>query len=398
MMDKRVFFLLGFIMFLTLTGYGIVLPSLPFLADNLGLTSFQMGTLITGWATAQLIAAPFWGRLADKIGRKPVLICGLIGFGIAFYLLLFANSYWQLLLARMIGASLSAGTYPAVLSIVADSTSQEHRNVAIAKMGAINGLGFLCGPSIGGFFAQFSVQLPFIVAGTLAFITTPFAWKYLEEPSSVHTLIRVKTSYLKSFSMLTKRGYRELYLVTLGLSMAASSFFGLIGYFMIARFESSPGLVSIVFSAEAGTAVIVQFFVLERLYRIWNEERLKQYGLVICSIGFILIALSPHWLVAVLGSSMIGLGQACVIPIVVSLLSKLGSYGHGVTMGMNESMDSLGRIVGPLLGGLVFSANIAIPFFGSALIIVAVLIMIVLQQKKSGQSLLIENEDFKGKM
>src|SRR5690606_23477915 len=121
-------------------------------------------------------------------------------------LLLFANSYWQLLLARMIGASLSAGTYPAVLSIVADSTNQEHRNVAIAKMGAINGLGFLCGPAIGGFFAQFSVQLPFIVAGTLAFITTPFAWKYLEEPSNVNTLIRIKTSYLKSFSMLTERG------------------------------------------------------------------------------------------------------------------------------------------------------------------------------------------------
>lgn len=285
MMNRNSFFLLGFIMFLTMTGYGIVLPTLPFLADDLYLTSFQMGTLITGWATAQLLTAPFWGRLADSIGRKPVLIFGLFGFGIAFLLLILANSYWQLLIARIIGASLSSGTYPAVFSIVADSTNDEHRNIAIAKMGAINALGFLCGPATGGILAQFGVQAPFIVAGTLALTTTPLAWKFLREPEKSEVVIRKQSSYLQSFSILFQKGYRELYTVSLGVSIAASSFFGLIGYFMIARFQASPGYVSLAFSVEAGTAVFVQFFLLERLYRFWKEEKIKKYGLIITVIG-----------------------------------------------------------------------------------------------------------------
>lgn len=383
MMNKSSFFLLGFILFLTMTGYGIVLPTLPFLADNLHLSSFQMGTLITGWATAQLITAPFWGKLADSIGRKKVLIFGLFGFGIAFLLLILANSYWQLLIARIIGASLSSGTYPAAFAIVADSTDNHNRNVAIAKMGAVSGLGFLCGPAVGGIFAQISVEAPFIVAGLLALITTPIARIYLQEPQKEEVVIRKTQSYLRSFSVLFEKGYRELYSVSLGVSIAASSFFGLIGYFMIARFDSSPGYVSLAFSIESGVAVIVQFFLLERFYRIWKEENIKVIGLIIAVIGYGVIALSPHWVFILIGCGLIGFGNACVVPVVISLLSKQDRYGQGVTMGMNESMDSLGRIIGPLIGGFTFSFSIAFPFYTSAFIVLLLVVMAVYQSKKS---------------
>ncbi len=378
-------------MFLTMTGYGIVLPTLPFLADDLHLTSFQMGTLITGWATAQLLTAPFWGKLADSVGRKPVLIFGLFGFGIAFLLLILANSYWQLLIARIIGASLSSGTYPAVFSIVADSTNDENRNIAIAKMGAINALGFLCGPAAGGILAQFGVQAPFIVAGTLALITTPLAWKFLREPEKSEVVIRKQSSYFQSFSILLQKGYRELYTVSLGVSIAASSFFGLIGYFMIARFGSSPGYVSLAFSVEAGTAVLVQFFLLERLYRLWKEEKIKKYGLIITVIGYTCIAFSPHWIFVMIGCVFIGFGQACVLPVVISLLSKQGHYGQGVTMGMNESMDSLGRIIGPLIGGVTFSLSVIFPFLTSAAIIFVLLLMTLRKSKLTEKHMSMEN-------
>ncbi len=382
-MNKNHFFLLGFIMFLTMTGYGIVLPTLPFLADHLQLTSFQMGTLITGWATAQLITAPFWGKLADSIGRKKVLIMGLFGFGIAFLLLILANSYLQLLFARIVGASLSSGTYPATFAIVADSTDPEHRNVAIAKMGALSGLGFLCGPAVGGIFAQLGVIAPFVAAGAFALITTPVAWKFLKEPQKSEVAIRQPQSYFHSFSILFKKGYRELYATSLGISIAASSFFGLIGYFMIARFDSTPGYVSMAFSIEAGLAVIVQFFLLERFYRIWKEANIMKAGLVFAIIGYGMIALSPHWLVVMAGSALIGFGQACVIPVVISLLSKRGQYGQGITMGLNESMDSLGRIVGPLIGGFTFSYSMMFPFFTSAAIVSILFFVALLQGRRA---------------
>lgn len=383
MIDRKVFFLLGFIIFLSMTGYGIVLPTLPFVADRLHLTSFQMGTLITGWALAQLAAAPLWGRLADTWGRKPVLLFGLFGFAVAFFLLIFAQSYWQLLLARVIGATLSSGTLPSVVAIISDLTDLKHRNIAIAKMGALSGLGFLCGPAVGGIFAPLGVNVPFIVAGTLAFISLPLATKFIQEPTAktVNVRQKEKTSLLQSFSIVMKKGYWQLFTVTFGVSMAASSFFGLLGYFMIDRFAASPLLVSAAFSIQAGISVVVQFFFLEKLYRVFEEESIAKTGLLFITFGFSLIAFSPHIIFIIAGCLFTGFGQACVNPTVLSMLSKRGTYGQGLTVGIHQSMNSLGRIVGPLIGGGLFSIMISGPFLSSAFVAFSLFLMMYFSNK-----------------
>lgn len=382
MMERKAFFLLGFIMFFTMTGYGIVLPSLPFLADNIGLTSFQMGTLITGWAIAQLATAPLWGKLADTWGRKPVLIIGLAGFGVAFFLLMFAQSYWQLLIARMIGAALSSGTQPATFAMISDKTDQKHRNIAIAKMGALNGLGFLCGPAVGGLFTPLGVEVPFIVAGGLALATLPFAIIFLNEPlEKSASLTQKKVPFFRSFSMIIQPRYWQLFTITFGAAMAASSFFGLLGYFMIDRFEASAIFVSAAFSAQAGISVVVQFFLLEKLYNTFSEEYIAKLGLIAIAIGYGLIAFSPSIWVTIVGCLFTGFGQAGVNPTVISLLSKLNRYGQGMTIGMQQSMNSLGRVVGPLWGGLIYSFHIAGPFLSSALIAVALIVMMTVSGK-----------------
>lgn len=379
MMDKKVFFLLGFIMFLTMTGYGIVLPTLPFIADDIGLTSFEMGSLITGWAVSQLITAPIWGRFADKLGRKPVLIFGLFGFGVAFLILILAQSYWQLLVARIIGAALSSGTHPAVFSMVADFSTPKNRNLSMAQMGALNGLGFLCGPAIGGLFTPFGIMVPFIVAGSLALITIPLAWIFIREPMEKETQLDEEEhpSFWRSISMVARTGYWDLYTITLGLSIAASSFYGLLGYFMIARYDASALYVSLAFSAQAGTSVTVQLFLLKKLYAIFDEEKLTKIGLSIVTIGFIAIATAPVPWMVILGCILTGFGQSCVRPTVISLLSKRGEMGQGITMGLQQSMDSLGRIIGPLWGGWIFVYLVPGPFMTSALITFLLLVMVL---------------------
>ncbi|MGG0737011.1 MFS transporter [Niallia taxi] len=154
-MTKKSLYLLYFITFLSMTGYGVVLPALPYLAASLDLSSFQMGTLITGWALAQFFSVPFWGMLADRIGKKPVLLIGLGGFGAAFLLLMAANSYLSLLLIRIIGAILSSGMQPAAMALVTNLYDKKNRSDAIAKMGAASGLGFLCGPLAGSLLSPF---------------------------------------------------------------------------------------------------------------------------------------------------------------------------------------------------------------------------------------------------
>ncbi len=367
-MDKN-FMLLGFVMFLTMTGYGIVLPALPYLADELHLTSFQMGSLITGWAVAQFISTPFWGRMVDRWGRKPLLFFGLFGFGVAFFSLLFAKSYVQLLLARMIGAFLSSGTQPAVFALVADATDPENRGSAMARMGALNGLGFLCGPAVGGLFSPLGVQAPFVAAGLLAWLTLPFVWLMLREPTRQVALAASGTSSLwRSMRMVFYPGYRLMFGIILGISLAASSLFGMLGYLLIERFQASLMGTSLSFSVLSGVSVAVQFFLMDVMYRYLQEEKIALSGLFLSGVGYLLIAWSTGMWMAVLGCALIGAGDAMIRPTITSFLSKHTVIGQGTTMGLQQAADSLGRIVGPLFGGWVFTFLISGPFWISSLI------------------------------
>ena len=379
-------------MFLTMTGYGIVLPTLPFLADDLGLSSVQMSSLIIIWAVSQLITAPIWGRLADKIGRKPVLMMGVFGFGVAFLLLILAQNYWQLLLVRFIGAAISSGTQTAAFSMVADQTEKKFRNQTIAKMGAVNGLGFLCGPAIGGLFSPLGVVVPFIIAGSLALVTLPFAHYYIRDSTIDHSKKTHNTfaennetiSFWKSITMVTKAGYWNHYMIILGLSIAASSFFGLLGYYLIAKFEAEPIFVSMAFSAQAGTSVMVQFFLLKKCYELWNEDTITKIGLSFTTIGYCLISFAPLIWVAILGCVFTGFGQSLVRPTTIAMLSKRTEMGRGITLGLQESMDSLGRILGPLWGGWVFIFLASAPFITSSVItaiLLGITFIITYQQK-----------------
>lgn len=379
-------------MFLTMTGYGIVLPTLPFLADELKLSSVQMSSLIVAWAISQMLTAPLWGRLADRIGRKPVLMMGVLGFGIAFLILIFAKNYWQLFLARFIGAAISSGTQTAAFSMVADQTKKEFRNQSIAKLGAVNGLGFLCGPAIGGLFSPFGVTVPFIIAGSLAIVTLPFANFYIRDSIKRKEKEDQKTdlkdtetiSFWKSLLMVTKKGYWNHYIIILGLSIAASSFFGLLGYYFIARFEATPIYVSMAFSAQAGTSVLVQFFLMDKFYQLWSEDTIIKIGLIVTTLGYFLISFTPIVWFAILGCIFTGFGQSLVRPTTIAMLSKRTEMGRGITLGLQDSMDSLGRIIGPLWGGWIFLFLSSAPFITSAIItaiLLGIAFLISYQQK-----------------
>jgi MFS family permease len=369
-------------MFLTMTGYGIVLPSLPYVAENMGLSSFEMGSLITGWALAQFISTPIWGRLIDRFGKKPILFFGLFGFGIAFLLIVFTESYAQLLLARMIGAALSSGTVPAALTIVADSTNDAERGDAMAKMGAVNGLGFLCGPALGGVFSPFGINAPFIAACLLAMLSLPFVWLFVKEPKKEGDLEKTP-SLLKSLILATQTGYRELYVLTLGKALAASSLFGMLGYFMIARFDAASSEVSLGFSIFAGGSAFVQFFLLKHLYRIKSDNWIAKFGFLIAILGYLLISISVNISMVVAGCAFVGLATALVRPTVISLLSKQDQMGRGITMGLDQSIDSLGRILGPLVGGVLFGINIMLPFVISSIVCLLMLLIVIVNGRNS---------------
>ncbi|SFG31735.1 MFS transporter [Sporolactobacillus nakayamae] len=380
-MAKRSFYLLAFIMFLSMTGYGIVFPALPYLAAHLGLNSFQMGSLITGWAFSQFVTVPFWGRLIDRIGRKPILVFGLFGFGIAFLLMIFAQSYAQLLLIRIIGAMVSTGTMPAVYAMISDVYDKKQRGPVIAKMAAANTLGFLCGPVVGSALSPFGINMPFIVASLLSFITIPFAIIFLKE-SKRKAARKDNPSFVKSIGILIQPGCWELFLMTFGIAVAASGFFSMLGYFMIERFSTNASQTGLAFSTESLATVILQVFVMSTIYRKLGELRIAKLGSLINAGGYACIAFSQSVWMIFIGCALIGIGNALVQPTLVSLLSKQDTVGQGMVMSLQQAMDSLGRSIGPLLAGWLFFYQDSAPFWGATALVLITLAVFVFREKK----------------
>jgi MFS family permease len=380
-MAKRSFYLLAFIMFLSMTGYGIVFPALPYLAAHLGLNSFQMGSLITSWAFSQFVTVPFWGRLIDRFGRKPILVFGLFGFGIAFLLMIFAQSYAQLLLIRIIGAMVSTGTMPAVYAMISDVYDKRQRGPVIAKMAAANTLGFLCGPVVGSALSPFGINIPFIAASLLSFITIPFAIIFLKE-SKRRTTRQDNLPFAKSLGILIQPGCWELFLMTFGIAVAASGFFSMLGYFMIERLSTNASQTGLAFSMESLATVVLQVFVMSAIYRKLGEVHIAKLGSLINAVGYACIAFSQSVWMIFLGCALIGIGNALVLPTLVSLLSKQDSVGQGMVMSLQQAIDSLGRSIGPLLAGWLFFYRDSAPFWGATAIVLITLAVFVAREKR----------------
>src|SRR5690606_15236548 len=135
MENKKVLPILFFIMFLVFIGFGIIIPVLPFYAEDLGASPTELGLLMAVYSFMQLLFAPLWGRLSDQIGRKPILIIGISGLAFSFFLMAIADSLFMLFVARILGGTLSAANMPTAMAYVADITTEENRSKGMGIVG-----------------------------------------------------------------------------------------------------------------------------------------------------------------------------------------------------------------------------------------------------------------------
>lgn len=345
--------------FITIVGYGMIFPLLPFYAQHFGATPLQLGFLAASFSIAQFLMAPVVGRISDRYGRKPVLITALLGTGGSFFAFGFAPSLFWLFVARAAHGAFSSGVFPIASAYIGDSTSKEERVVYISRLTATFALGFIVGPAVSGLLAGVSPAFPFFMAGLLALFNAAFIFFFLKE-----SLTR------KAENLVLKEGLVNVKAILHGFrGEFGTLFFMLFAWaFAIANLEVGFPLfaeqnlslheqqIGVVFAWIGTVAAFVQWVFLPMVTKRIGEIQTIIVGGISMAIGQALISYAPTMSVLFFFVSISTLGSALLRPTVNALLSERTKEGQGTTLGLAFSFESLGRVVGPLLGGFVINA------------------------------------------
>ncbi|NEU30522.1 TCR/Tet family MFS transporter [bacterium LRH843] len=371
METKRALPILFAVMFLVMVGFGIIIPVLPFYVEEMGASSTQLGLLMAVYSVMQLLFAPMWGRISDRIGRKPVMMIGIIGLSLSFFLMALSSQLWMLFAARIIGGFLSAANMPTVMAYVADITSDEDRGKGMGVVGAAIGLGFILGPAIGGIFSKASLNMPFYIAGVTSLLTFFLVMAVLKE-SLPDEKKGAAASARPPLREALKGSISILFILQLFVSLSLSGLEATFAYFAAERAGLGTVELGYIFMIMGLAGAFVQGGLVGRLTKRYGEGFVIQIGVVISALGFGLILFVDSFATAAIFLTIFGIGNGVIRPSVSALLTKTSTTGHGSTTGLLSSFDSLGRVIGPPLGGWLFSIMIGLPYLaGIALSFIA---------------------------
>lgn len=366
-MQFRSAFILFVSLFLVLVGFGIIIPILPFYSISLGATPFEIGLLMASYSLMQFIFSPLWGTLSDKYGRRPILLLGLSGFAVTFTLFGLATNLPQLFAARILGGILSSACLPTAMAYVADVTSEEERGGGMGMLGAAMGLGLVVGPGVGGLLAVWHAGVPFFFAGGLAALNFLFAVVFLKESRQPHQMSEVKYNRFKH--LLSLRGFMALiFFLVLLQSFSISTFEGTFPLFVKERFGYGAFDMGIIFTVMGVIGVLVQGFLIGRLIKRLGEEMVIKVGMVLMAMSFFLTLLAFNLWTLTFFIGLAVVGQGLMRPSLASLISKDTELEEGATMGAMQSVDSFGRILGPVIGGALFGLGMSWPYLGNGVL------------------------------
>ncbi|HUO04063.1 MAG TPA: MFS transporter [Candidatus Binataceae bacterium] len=367
--------------FIDLLGFGIVIPFLPMFAKNLGVGAFGVGLIMAIYSLMQLIVAPVLGRISDRVGRKPVIMLGLLGSSAGYAIYGFAGSFVALLASRALHGA-CAGTISTAQAYVADTTDDKNRARGMGMIGAAFGLGFVLGPALGGLLGQWGLRTPVFFAAGLTLGNFVFAGIRLPEshhPDKSQPLERggIIEPLLALPRELTRHRLTRLFGIaflvtsaiaaletTFALTAAAVYGYGAVGVGMTLAFA---GVVQ----------AVTQGYLLGKVVKRVGEQSLVKWGALALAVGLAPLGTlaSPFAMLALM--AILSLGYGLASPSIASLISR-NTAGHlqGEVLGVNQSAMSLARICGPIMGGLLYQAiGPAAPYISGAAIAVVALAM-----------------------
>ena len=390
-MDRRSrtpLLLMALTVFIDLTGFGMILPLLPFWAEHLGANPVEVGLILTLYALAQLIFTPLLGGLSDRYGRRPVIIGSLLIEAAGFALTALAGSLPLLLVARFIGG-IGASNISSAQAVVADTTPPEGRARGMGLIGASIGLGFVVGPAIGGVLVGAGAALPFWVAMGVALLNALLVTLLLPE-----TRHRASAAPPAEGATPAAAGWRQalghpaivrLVAINLFFTLAFTAMEAVFPLFTQAGFGWGATQNGYIFTYVGIVIVLVQGGLVGQLAKRFGERALLAGGLALLAAGLALLPLSSTLAVLLVALGILSAGDGLVTPSASALLSIASpADAQGQTLGISQGAAGLGRILGPLGAGVLFAAGVGLPFVaGAAVTLVALALALALPRLPS---------------
>jgi MFS family permease len=380
-------FLIMLSLFVVMLGYGILLPVLPYYTERLALNNnlntdsinFHIGMLTSIYPLFQLLFVVFWGKLSDKYGRKPIIICGLIGFIIMQVLTGFATSLTFLYIARIIGGILTSSVIPVSNAFLSDITSKKSRTKIMAWSGVAVSSGIIFGPVIGGFLSQpnlhynftFGVfhldgfSVPFLLSATFGLVVLGIVLQWLKpsklQPLQLNTISNIKSKFLVS------RYFMVLLLLSFVLQFAITLFETVFSIFAKNELSFKSSQVGIGFMLCGLVMAILQPVFATYGLKILSGKKQMALGFLISGIALIAFPFITATSLIYITIIIFAVGGSMVTPNLLTAVSLLSKIHTGRNISIQMSIISLGQIAGPILGTWLVTGSFYFPFIVAGL-------------------------------
>lgn len=364
--------------FIDMLGSLMVIPLLPFYALRLNATPVMVGWLIASFSIAQLVAAPVWGRVSDRYGRRPALIIGLLASAVAFLVFGMATSLWVLFLSRVV-QGLGGGTTGVAQAYVSDTVEREHRARALGWLSAATNAGVSIGPAIGSLAARLGREAPGYFASALCGLNVIAAWFWLPEsrpPEARKAPIKRKPVWDAALTVLANPGGTAERLIWIyGVGMLAFSLLtSILALWLNARFGVNEKTIGYFFVYYGVLSFVMRSVFLGPVVDRIGEIGALRVGTILLAVGMLLYPLVPNVWMMIVVIPFVPIGTALMFPAVTSLLShSVDAAELGTMMGVAQTFSGIARVVAPIGGTIAFQwLGISAPFILGGCIVILV--------------------------
>ena len=345
--------------FVDMIGFALIVPLLPFYATEFGADAFMVGILMGIFAFGQMITAPHWGRLSDRVGRKPVMIASQFLSTLAFVTFAFADAVWLLLVCRFL-QGVGAGSLGAVSAYVSDAVGPEERAKALGWITACTSAGVMVGPAIGSLTVGYSKAAPGLIAAGFCIINMVFTSIWLTEAKAVvksakpRPKIASQVVHVLRHPGVTVNGLIWIY--TAGM-MAFMSMTGIMALYLEFRFQITEEDIGWFYVAVGFVSMIMRGLILGKMVQRFGEVRTLRIGAATLGFGLIGIpfATTPLHFAAIM--LLVPTGTALLFPCTTSLVTRYADPDEvGQTVGVQQAFGGVSRLLAPIWAGAVYQA------------------------------------------